>query len=343
MAQKGVLNFGTFTGRTFAFFQKYPKLIWGYDPALEISAEHFSTFLCTKVVNQPVAMSGNAGENGQERKLGYWHTADENFPGLIYLADLVKKQVEGCGGTFDAEGTFPKCCLTQDNSTTPDYAATQMADFKQRGITTIIWPAGIEGNVAKAAAAIGYFPEWVVLGDGFNDGNQTVGYAQQTPSFDHHAVVVTPWVVEPPKQQKRCYQAYREVDRQMPDADMGFPCRYYRNLFQFFTGIQVAGPRLGPTSVDKGYHAIPPVESKDPTTPACFYRSGDYSCVKDGQVEWYDASGQSAGEKNPGCWRSMEGGKRYLAGQWAKGNLNAQIKPTDQCNGHEGGYLIQPA
>jgi hypothetical protein len=38
----------------------------------------------------------------------------------------------------------------------------------------------------------------------------------------------------------------------------------------------------------------------------------------------------------------MEKGRRYLAGQWPKGNINAQLTPSDPCNGHEGGFLIDP-
>ena len=343
MAKKGVLNFGSFSGKSHSFFRAYPKLVWGYQPALERQAESYSTYVCTKVVGHPAAISGNPTENGQPRKLGLWHTDDENWPGLLLLADMVKKKVEACGGVFEAEGTFPRCCFAQDNSTRPDYAATQMAEFKQKGITTILWTGGMEGNVAKAAVATGYYPEWIILGDSVLEGNAGPRYAGQVQAFDDHAIVVTPEVFEPAFEQQRCYQAFREVDREFPRADVGFICDYYKNLFQLFTGIQVAGPRLGPTSIDKGYHAIPPVRSKDVTTPACFYDRDDYTCVKDSQVEIYDAQGQAPQSSQPGCWRSIEGAKRYLPGEWPKGNVNAQITGNEPCNGYSAGVLIDPA
>src|SRR6185503_2209172 len=105
--------------------------------------------------------------------------------------------------------------------------------------------------------------------------------------------------------------------------------------------IQVAGPRLGPTSIDRGYHAIPAVRSNDPTTPACFYSNGDYTCVKDAQAEIWDGGGQPPGDNRPGCWRAIEGGHRYLPGEWPKGNVNAQIKGNEPCSGYNVGSLTR--
>jgi hypothetical protein len=125
-------------------------------------------------------------------------------------------------------------------------------------------------------------------------------------------------------------------------ADASYNCGAYRNLFQLFTGIQVAGPRLGPTSVDNGMHAIPAIRSNDVQTPACFYDIGDYTCVKDAEVEVWDAQSTAPGDSSPGCWKGIEGGRRYLPGEYPKGNTNAQITGREPCNGFNGGWLIQP-
>jgi len=208
-----------------------------------------------------------------------------------------------------------------------------MADFKTKGITTILWPGGINGNFGKSAAAIQYYPEWIVLGDGQLDANGPVKlYSQNSPSFDGRAIAVTPQTFQPQFEQQRCYQAYKEADAELPDTDLGYVCEYYRNLFQIFTGIQVAGPRLGPTSIDKGFHAIPAVESTDVQTPACFYKPGDYTCVKDAIHEIWRANQTPPGSQQPGCWAAIENAKRYLPGKWPEGNINAQINGSEPCN-----------
>ena len=343
MTKRGVLNFGTFAAKSLDFFNAYPKLIWGYLPALEWQVDQYATYVCSRVIGKPSVLSGNPELNGVPRKLGLFHTSDENWPGLIRLAALVKKRVEGCGGTFEAEATFPVCCYSQDNSTRPDYAGTAVAEFRQKGITTVIWPGGVEANFGKAASGAGYFPEYIMLGDSETDGNNSVRYGSTSAAYDGHAVIVSPQTFQPELEQQRCYQAFREVNQTRPKVDMHWICLAYKNLFQLFTGIQVAGPRLGPTSVDRGFHAIPAVRSNDPTVPACFYNKGDYTCVKDAQIEIWDAEGQAPGDNRPGCWRSIENGKRYLPGEWPKGNIDAQLTGREPCNAYLGSTLLQLA
>lgn len=343
MARKGVLNFGSFGLRDSSFFAGYPKLIWGYLPSIEVQVDQYANYICTKVANLNSVMAG-ANLNGRPRKYGMIHTTDSNWPNLIKAADAIKAKVKNdCGVTISKTATFPTCCLTQDNSefddtnniggTTPtQQAAADMADFQQAGITTILWPGGINGNYGKAASAISYTPEWVLMGDGQLDANAPEQYAQNTAAFDHHAVTATPAVFQPPFEQQRCYQAYREADQNLPKGDLGYICEYYENLRQFFTGVQVAGPRLGPTSMDKGFHAIPAVPSNNVDVPACFYNPGDYTCVKDGEQEYWDASRTAPDATRPGCWRAIDNGRRYLPGKWPSGNIDAQITGNEPCN-----------
>ena len=333
MARRGVLNFGTLTGKSTDFFQRFPKLVWGFDPTVEYQARSFSTYVCQKVVGKPAVLAGGPLAN-QPRKLGLFSTSDENHPDRIKLAELVKAQVEKCGGTIAAEAAFPTCCYTTDSTTNPDYAATSAAQFRSDGITTILWPGGMESNFAGATAAQGYYPEWIVLGDDLLDGNGPNRMARNGPAFDDRAIMITPEIYDPPRTSQRCYQAYREADQQLPDADLGFVCEYYRNLFQLFTGIQVAGPRLGPTSVDKGFHAIPPVASKDNQAPACFYDPGDYTCVKDVQIEIWDDQAVPPEGNRAGCWRIMNNAARYFPGEYPEGNINSNLNALGPCNNY---------
>src|SRR6185312_2482931 len=79
--------------------------------------------------------------------------------------------------------------------------------------------------------------------------------------------------------------------------------------------------------------AIPAVPSTNNQVPGCYYNADDYTCVKDDVMEWWDPSGQDPNSSNPGCWRMVQNGKRYLNGEFPPGNLNAQFTPSDLCNG----------
>lgn len=337
MARRGVLNFGSFALRSEKFFNEFPKLIWSYQPSIEQQAETYVSYVCKKVVGQPPALAGPDLQTaaGGKRKFGIISTKDPSQAGLIQLAQIVRERVKACGGDIVAESSFAACCFAQDNQDTSTTAQEGMADFKTKNVTTILWPGGIAGNYGKSATALGYFPEWIVAGDGTMDGNNPVRLAQLGPSFDRRAIVVTPETFQPGLDEQRCAQAYRSVDQEMSRPNLGYICEYYRNLFQVFLGIQVSGPRLGPTGVDKGFHAVPAIASNDRQTPACFYLPGDYTCVKDAQAEVWDNSGDPPGDNRPGCWKSIEGGKRYLSGKFPDGNINAQYGDVTEleCNG----------
>jgi hypothetical protein len=345
MAQKGVLNFGALFGRPSSFYDAYPKLIWGYDPSIEQQSDQYASYICQKVVNQPSVLNGNSdgvsgSDAGKPRVYGIVKTSDAAFPNLLQFATVVRQKIKACGVDITATAEFPRCCYAKDNSMTHEYANVQMADFQQKGVTTILWLGGANGYYGPAADALGYQPEWIVLGDSQIDGNNPVRLMTANNTWNGRAVVVTPQVYQPGQPQQICYQAYRSVDEEMPEADIGWICPLYPNLFQFFVGVQVAGPRLGPTSIDKGFHAIPAVRSNDPRVPACFYHQNDYTCVKDAQVEIWDAAGQAPGDSRPGCWRSIEAGKRYLPNEWPDGNIDAQMTGDEPCNGYNNSVLI---
>lgn len=341
VADRGVMTFTGAFGLRADSFRKHPKLSWGYLPSLEEHARVASAYICEKVAAHPVEFSGNATENGKPRRYGLLYTTQASHPAPEFV-NLVRPQISKCGVEFTETRTHPYSDFIVDSRTTPDYAAEAMAAFQEKKVTTVLWLLGYDTNFSKAAAAINYRPEWILAGDGYSEG-LWAGQAEEQSVWDH-AVTLTLNTktrfggISPP-----CEDAYLEADPTVPREtfDMAISCFFYNGLRQLFTGIQVAGPRLGPTSVDRGYHALPKIPSADPTVPACFYSVGDYTCVKDAAVYWYDSRYQDEGSSNTqGCWRLMEGGKRYLSGGWPVGNVGAQKRVTDPCNGFLGGISI---
>ena len=336
MAKRGVLSFGGEDLRTADFFRTYPGKIWQYIPTVDIKAASFASWLCKKAGPENPVVDADARFVGDKRVYGLYYTSDPGRKDLQVAKDLIKERVKECGITFAHEATFPVCCFAHDNSTPPTRARQNAADFEARGVTTIVWPGGLETQLSKASDAIGYRPEVLVMGEGNIEGDWNG--ENQAPAFWDHAWTVTTIVAVPDQRRQPCYLAYREADPNSDDIEArGQGCPFYPSLRQLFTGIQVAGPKLTPSNVDKGYHAIPPHESTDPQVPACYYEPGDYTCVKDAMVEHWDPTGDD------GCWRMSESGTRYTAQTWPGGNINAQATATDPCNTYDPGILLNPA
>jgi hypothetical protein len=244
----------------------------------------------------------------------------------------VRQGIEACGGSFVQ--AFATSNNNGGNGTDCSQVAGPWAQFKQSGVTTVIWTAGYTGGPCEASFSqgAGYSPEILMAGDGLLDTNIAPVYAGSGPFWSHAGAVSTYTAVETVAKEP-CVLALREVDPSVPELDAkGYGCAFYPDLRELFTGIQAAGPRLDPSHMDQGYHAIPAHASVDPSVPACFYPSGDYTCVKDAQEEWWDSSGVADTSSQPGCWRMMESGQRYLPGSWPSGNVDAQRRPSDPCN-----------
>lgn len=342
ISKRGVLTFANTMGLGQASLQRFPKLAWGFLPSDVEIARIFGSYLCERVVPNPVSSFNGNGRAGDPRKYGLVYTAAPNRADYRLIKDYMKSYVlEKCGLQFqkDLEKTFPRNGIESDNQGVQS-GLEAMQTFQQENVTTIIWPLGYETNFSKAAEQLRYFPEWIIAGDYQNDGSWDTSFQSQEV-FHRHAINLTTTAVERPiNTSPMCEQAYVEYDPTLPrdGIDMNQACYFYPGLRQLFTGIQTAGPRLGPTSLDKGLRAIPKVVSNHPAVQTCFYIPGDSTCVKDAQVTWWDRVGDEgrAGEIS-GCWRMARGGKRYLPGAWPTGNIDAPISSSDPCNGHVGG------
>ena len=131
MARRGVLNFGSFAGRPASFFARYPKLIWGYLPPIEVQAKQFSSYVCPKVIPHPVSFSGNTAHMGQPRKLGLLASADADRPEL-QRSGPGQEPDRRLRREFVIEKTFPRAGYAQDATTTGRTRPTTWSSSSRR-------------------------------------------------------------------------------------------------------------------------------------------------------------------------------------------------------------------
>lgn len=221
--------------------------------------------------------------------------------------------------------------LFNDDQTDSGVAAQNMAALQQAGVTTVIFVGGQLGAHTRAASNINFRPEWIAPGDDIMDRPLQGRLQDSTQWQNARMTTLYPRVANPEDQQ--CVRAYREADPNEPFFNVkNYGCDFYLALRQLFTAIQVAGPRLTPKTVDEGFHAIPAVRSTNPTVPSCYYGPGDYTCVKDAVLAWWDPQGKTPGSGQPGCYRVMHGGERYTAKTWPAGDIEKDRSPSDPRN-----------
>jgi hypothetical protein len=289
--------------------------------------------------------TGTLGDvkNGMPRKYGMIRVDDmAAHPELIQFAADIKAQTKACGASYVTDdSTYHPCCYDVSTTQEGEFGTTrqtEMQRFETAGVTTIIWPGGIEPLYTAHASKLQYHPEWVLIGDGEADGNTDGGSQDSAQEPDAWTVSTMHEVIATPDEY--CYRAIEQANPAIADSDNYIACKMYEDIREMFIGIQVAGPRLTPQSIDKGYHAIPHVQSTNPRAPSCFYEQGDYTCIKDAIAEWWNASGKDQ-VGDTGCWMMTLGGRRFLPNQWPNPGqdvsgmgvpLDANGNTTDFCN-----------
>ncbi|HEX9766166.1 MAG TPA: hypothetical protein VGA36_05350, partial [Nitriliruptorales bacterium] len=312
----GTRSNGSF-GQRASFFLRRPGLAWSYNPSLDNRADMYASYVCDKLLPHPVSFSGNL-DHGQPRTFGLVRRDDPAATDFYNFGLLIKERLEGCGVEF-VEGPWSN-------------AAAGVAAFRQADVTTVLMTTA-SVDYTHAAAGISYYPELMIAGDDGAEMDLQGRLFNQAALQYARLITIYPAVLDP--QAQPCFKAYRDADPEASALDAReSACFWFHHLRQVFIGIQVAGPGLTPASMERGLRAIPAVQSGDPAVPACFYRPGDFTCVKDAQAQWWDPVGRPPDRNSTGCWRMMENGARYLAWEWPPGDPEEQrgTAETDPCN-----------
>ena len=311
-------------------YNSSPGYLWSFRPTADERARVLADYVCSKALPYPASFSGNPGENGKARRFGLLTLNDPSHPEISLLASDIETQLKRCGVQILLHQYGDN--YTDSAPGDAQLAATNMANFKRQGITTIIRVLGPDFMHSTAGANLGYLPEWLVADDDSAiDANLNPSALQSQTSWSH-AQMVTPRLLYGADQvEAPCADAIRSVSAQTPTADYGYYCYWYDQVRQYFTAIQVAGPRLNPSNLEQGMRAIPAHPSGTPLVPACFYDPGDFTCVKDAIAEWWDPSGIGDPGTN-GCWRAVNEGRRSLYGEWSHQDMRADRSTHDPCN-----------
>ncbi|HEX9765485.1 MAG TPA: hypothetical protein VGA36_01890, partial [Nitriliruptorales bacterium] len=302
VAASGRVVIGSHVPLRQALRDRWPGQVWSFGPSLEEHAAMYAGYACSRVVGHPVA-TGVA--EGQPRVLGLVRAADDERPDLVAYAEEVRERIRACGGEFVAEATFSQSgqAVNADLATS---SQTNMARFQASGVTTVLWAAGYDTSNSRAAAQVGYEPEWVVAGQGLHD---SVAHARlQDQTIWEHAAVVA---------------AGRRVAG--PDAD---PCRvatgdagrgcgqpFFEDAGLVLAGVAGAGRDLT-TGTFAGALERVRGSDLDPSLPDCRFAAGRTSCVGDATVQWWDPTATNPDSAQPGCWRLIDAGRRASADGW---------------------------
>jgi len=197
--------------------------------------------------------------------------------------------------------------------------------LKATGATTIIFTGDpiFPSFLTKNMTQQDYFPEWVMAGTVLAD---TVVFAR---TFDQqqwsHAFGLQLTPARVPKAEQDSYTLHEWWFGTQPPTQNNFAI-VKNNVEQTMTGIHLAGPHLTPETFRDGlYHAPPPVPGPLGLNTIVtygdhgFWDGNDPAGLDNAGILYWDpnATGpDETGTQGKGMYRLVDGGKRYLHGNW---------------------------
>ncbi len=277
-------------------------------------------------------------------------TSEPPVPGSAELTASLTKKLEAGHANMASPTTLS---YTLNLTTLPTQAATIAEKLKASGATTVVFAGDpiMPIYLTKACASIGYFPEWIITGIVLTDTAALGRYYDQSEWA--HAFGVTSLAVPVPVGSGDADRLYHWwYGAKATPASLAAPA-IIPPIEQFFTGVQLAGPDLTPSTFTTGLFRAPPAGG-GPTTPldAYGYQGAaprpSYSSPADYTFLWYDATAKGPDEEGTngtGLMRYVNGGARYRRRHSAgrprahvhRGGLGHQLLPR-----HRTGHRTTP-
>jgi hypothetical protein len=321
LTARDVMCVGCTPGQPPEWYADRDPYVYGLAISAAQSRAHATEFISKQLVGGNAEFAGDDAFQGQPRTFGHVYISSSPESPTIaaaFEADLAE------GGATIVE-SLP---YTLDPGTIQAQASQIIAKLKSSGVTTVILVSdGIAPrDLTKEATAQEYFPEWVIAAPALSDltaFGRTYDQAQwaNAVGVTHGAVPVTPEIAG----FYGLYQWFMGAEAPAKDT-IGLLMPNYTFLAATLQGV---GPNLTPETFRDALFA------GGGTTPALtqplltygddkgFWPETDYNGVDDATLVWWDAAANGPDEirkEGTGMWAFVDGGKRYLPGQWPTEN-----------------------
>ena len=293
---------------------------WANLPTANTSLNETVDYMVAKLNGKDAIWAGDASLHTKKRSfVVVSETSEPPSPGFGELTATLTKKLEA--GRVNM-ASLNALTYTLNLTTLPTQAATVAEKLKASGATSVVFAGDpiMPIYLTKAAANIGYYPEWIITGIVLTDTAALGRYYDQKEWA--HAFGVTSLAVPTPVAADEALRLYHWwYGPNATPASLAAPA-IIPPIQQFFTGVQLAGPDLTPATFTNGMFGAPPAGG-GPTSPlqAYGYQGAaplpSYSSPADYTFLWYDATAKGPDEEGTdgtGLMRYVHGGTRYKAG-----------------------------
>jgi len=325
LAARGISCISCATGNQEEFLERAPYGI-GLGMNNEQARLHNVEVLSKEVAGRKAEFAGDPELQDKERKFAYLHIETED-PSSAQNAEKTVDAYE------DAGVEMMSIPYALDPNTLQETAVTAIAQMKEAGVTTVVFAGDpvAPREFTKAATAQDWFPEWFLNISALVDTN---GFSR---TYDQeqweHAFGLTALAARVENENAGARSVYQWFYGEEEKAD-GYIEVIAPQPALLFAVLQEVGPNLTRESFADALFRLEPVTGKLTATSLSWGDHGrwpdiegaDWDGVDDIARIWWDPDEEGLNElREPGkgLWRFVEGGKRYLAGDWPEEDFPA--------------------
>jgi hypothetical protein len=297
-----------------AYYAAHAPDLWGLLPDADLTMDHIAEYACKRLVGHNAQWAGSPTFQQSKRVFGVVYP-----DGAPIQVNRLKSSLARCGAQVAATKAY-----STDVSTQTQQGASIAAAMNSAGVTSVfclcdpIFPA----TFTQQATGQHWFPEWIETGL-FGSDAALFGRLYDQQQWSHAFGIST---LEYPiiSTDDPGYNAYRAGDPNGNTQNVMFVSQYFFWAVRgIFSAIELAGPNLNDVTLARGLFSIPSFH---------YGRSSTYSFGNNGPSQYTDTdnvmeiwwcSTCTAPDGKPGEPFYLNGGKRYMLGQWP----NSSPKP----------------
>ena len=323
LVARGVLCFCT-VSQPIENYLKWAPYVWSDLMASTQGYVHRAEYICKRLHGKAPKWYGNSVpekvDKAKPRTFGlmYYETEDGAFKAGI---DFFEKELTSkCGAKMKEIAAFTGANL--DPTATQEQARTIIAKFKDSGVSSAVFSGDPLSPIffTQEATKQAYQPEWIITGSALTDVAffaRTYDQTQWARAFGISYLTA------------RVDEAVTENELTMAQWHFGAKLTSspaVLGLGRLYLGMHLAGPKLTPETFRDGLFSFKPTKGFITRFATSYGRTiwpwDDYLAADDATEIWWDPNvggKDETGVDGKGLYRYVDGGKRFLPGEWPTG------------------------
>jgi hypothetical protein len=313
LAARHILCIDCGSGNTNSYFQQRSPYVWSLGMLAQQSIVHVTEFLKKQVSGKDASFAGESDFTKDKRKFGMIDL-DNSADAAALLTDWQK--------SFKSADINVAQYVTYASPTDLETQAPALiAKLKAAGVTSVIFSGDpiAPQTLTRAATAQDYFPEWIIAGSALTDTaafGRTYDQRQWTHAFGVSFGAARTGVTG-------AIPLYKWYFGHKP-PDLTGAAVSVVDASLFFPVIQGVGPDLTAENFQRALFAAAATPHAITQPSLSWGNKGiwpgtDYGGTDDATEVWWNPSisgPDELGRTGKGLYEYVDGGKRYLPGQW---------------------------